>query len=546
MLGCGVPKLFGWLPKKRWLRWLVLAALSGFCLAVTLAVSAFLLFRSPTFRVWLFTTMMSRQARKPVEAPREPSLSPEEAVRLTTNALALRAASELFRTTNVWAAHLRFSSNQWVALGPKHVPPMADFMRPDGTILLRNTNASRAGVAGVFGFDLPWSRGELVFGSATFTNVAVRFKGNGTFLGGLRSYKRPFKVDLDKHAKSQRLAGRSTLNFGNLSADLSFLSDALAYEFFRQAEVPAPRTAFARLLLTIDGQFEERLLGLYVLVENPDASWTREQFGTADVALFKPVTYELFHDLGGDWTAYAGIYDPKTKTTTQQQRRVIEFARLVTHASDTEFAARVGEFLDLDEFARFLACEVMLANYDGILNTGQNYFLYLDPRTDRFGFIPWDLDHSWGEFPFVGTAEERVLASISRPWLGENRFIERMLAVQSFRERYRSELARLLETRFVPERLNRRLDELATVVRPFIAEESSKRLAQFDLAVSDRFTEGPRDGNPFDANRPVFQLKRFFAARAASVREQLEGKSEGVVLTRKSPGQRNDKGGNRR
>jgi spore coat protein H len=280
-----------------------------------------------------------------------------------------------------------------------------------------------------------------------------------------------------------------------------------------------------------------------VLVENPDSAWARKQFGTPDVALFKPVTYELFHDLGSDWTAYAGIYDPKTKPAPQQQRRVIEFARMVTHASDTEFAVRVGEFLDLDEFARFLACEVMLANYDGILNTGQNYFLYLDPRTDRFGFIPWDLDHSWGEFPFVGTAEERVRASISRPWLGQNRFIERVLAVKSFRERYRSELARLLETQFVPERLRRRLDELAAVVRPFIAEESSKRLAQFDLAVSDRFTDGPRDGNPFDSNRPVFQLKRFFAARATSVREQLEGKSDGVVLTRKSPNQRNEKRG---
>lgn len=533
-----VPKLFGWLPKSRWLRWLVVGAVSGFLFLLVLGITGFFLFRSPKFRMWLFTMVMTRQALGRLEEPREPRLSPDAATRLATNALALRSAAELFGTTNVWAAHLRFTSNQWAALGPKRVPPVPGFIRPDGTIILRNPNAARAGVAGVLGFDFPWSRGNLEFGDAAFTNVAVRLKGNGTFLGAMRNHKRPFKVDLNKHVKSHELAGRTTLNFGNLSADLSFLSDALAYEFFREAGVPAPRTAFARLLLTIDGRFDHRLLGLYVVVENPDADWAHERFGVEGVALFKPVTYELFKDLGNDWKAYAAIYDPKTKTTPQQERRVIEFARLVTHAGDAEFAARVGSFLDLDEFARYFACEVMLANYDGILNTGQNYLIYLDPRTERFGFIPWDQDHSWGEFPLLATANDRERASIWHPWLGENRFLERMLAVETFRTNYRREVERLLAAQFVPEQLSRRLDEMAAVVRPFIAEESPRRLEKFERAVTAEITEGPRDGDPFNENRPVFQLKRFFDARAASVRNQLEGRVEGVVLTRRPPGGR--------
>jgi hypothetical protein len=44
-----------------------------------------------------------------------------------------------------------------------------------------------------------------------------------------------------------------------------------------------------------------------------------------------------------------------------------------------------------------------------------------------------------------------------------------------------------------------------------------------------------RDGNPFDPNRPVFQLKRFFGARAESVKRQLEGKAAGVELARTPP-----------
>jgi spore coat protein CotH len=351
----------------------------------------------------------------------------------------------------------------------------------------------------------------------------------------LRTYKRSFKIDLKKHAKSQGLVGRTTLNFANLSADSSFLSDALAYEFYRDAGVPASRTAFARLLLTIDGRFNGRLLGLYVIVENPDAQWAREQFGVEGITLFKPVTYELFKDLGDDWKAYEGIYDPKTKTKPKHQRRVIELAKFVTAASDSDFAERVGEFIDLDEFARFLACEVILSNYDSILDNGQNFLIYLDPRTDKFGFIPWDLDHSWGEFPLIGTADLRERASLWHPWVGQNRFLQRMLTAEPFRARYREEIERLLATMFVPERLNRRLEELAAVVRLFIAEESTNRLAKFEIAVADKWSEGLRDGNRFDPNHPVFQLKRFFGARAESVRRQLEGKAAGVELPRAPP-----------
>jgi hypothetical protein len=453
---------------------------------------------------------------------------------LTTNAVALRKAAELFQLTNVWNVHLKFTSNQWTRLGPDVVPPVLHFMRPDGSIILRNPQAPRNGLAGVFGLGFPWSEAELGFGDAIFRRVAARFKGNGTFVNSQRSYKRPFKIDLNKYDKAQQLAGRTTLNFHNLVSDPTCLSDALAYEFFRDAAVPAPRTAFARLCLTVEGQLEDGLLGLYVLVENPDSEWASEQFGIKGVALFKPVTYELFKDLGNDWKAYDGIYDPKTKVKPKQTDRLIAFARLMTHASDAEFAKHVGDFIDLDEFARFLACEVILSNYDGLLSNGQNFLIYLDPRDERFGFIPWDLDQCWGEFPFFGTVEQRERASLWHPWLGENRFLERMLSADPVRERYRKELERVRSTLFLPERLCQRVDELAKIVRPFIAEESTRRLARFERQIANRSAGEPVEDNPTRPRAQGFALKRFFFARAQSVTEQLVGQSDGVILTRKS------------
>ncbi|MEW6156990.1 MAG: CotH kinase family protein [Verrucomicrobiota bacterium] len=525
-------KWLGKLPRWSWKKYLAFFVVCGFMCVICLIGLVVLLWQAPPVQAWFISTMLHGEAHKPLPEPASPSLGPEGLALVSTNVSALKSPADFFRPTNVWSIHLRLTTNDWTRLGPKRVPAIPGFIQADGTPILRNTNASRAGIAGVLGIDLPWSQGEIMLGDLRFTNVGVRFKGNGTFLSSMRTYKRPFKIELNKHATNQHFLGRTIINLNNLSADFSYLADTLGYEFYRNAGVPAPRTALARCFLTLEGRFENRVLGLYVLVENPDAQWARDCFGADDVALFKPVTYELFKDLGDQWAVYDGIYDPKTRLTERQQRRVIELARLNTSAPDDEFAKQLPDFLELEETARFFACEVLLANYDSILSNGQNFLLYLDPRSHRFGFIPWDLDHSWGEFPFIGSAADREQASIWQPWVGQNRFLERLFAVEKFRALYRAELERLLTEIFVPERLNQRMDELSAIVQPMVREESRSRLEKHQIAVSDRWTEGPRDGNPMDENRPVFQLKRFIQNRAAAVREQLDGRSSGVILRR--------------
>jgi len=209
---------------------------------------------------------------------------------------------------------------------------------------------------------------------------------------------------------------------------------------------------------------------------------------------------------------------------------------LHSHGTDEEFAARLGEFLDLDSVARFLAAESLLANFDSFMGQGQNYLMSLDAEGKRFAFVPWDLDHAWGEFPMMGTPEQRERLDIWHPWVEPNRFVARVFQVEEFRKRYRAELERQLATVFVPDRLNRRVDELAAVFRPLAAEWSTNRLAKLESAVSTNFVPRVEGGDPFSPNRPAWQLKRFIEARAASVRAQLDGKETGQVISRKQEG----------
>ncbi|HAB18459.1 MAG TPA: CotH kinase family protein [Verrucomicrobiota bacterium] len=511
--------------------------------ALTLVALAFavgsIVWSIGSIRQWMVEMKENRPSEARSRRGREPEPR-EELAPTPTNALAALASrrstaaitngASLFDTTNIWTVHLRFTPAEWADIEPRQIEPLEQ--SGGGRFELRNPGAKRNGLAGVRGIEFEWVHATVEFEDRTFADAAVRYKGNGTYLRSQRMAKRPFKVDLNKFTKTNSLAGRTTLNFANMVTDDSCLHDVLGYELYRAAGVPSPRTAYARLFVTI-GATPPTYLGLYAVVENVDESFAAERFGTRQGVLFKPVTMDLFADLGDNWAAYDGIYDPKGKLTAAQSERVIEFAKLLGHANNATFAARVGEFLELDEFARFLATTVLLSSYDGFLNNGQNFYLWLSPDTHKFQFIPWDLDNAWGKFGAAGSVSDRAHASIMHPWMSSHRLLERVMAVPEFKSLYQRTLQDLLTRIFVPERLNLRVDELARLLRPVVVEESPRKSSRFAQAVdATSLGDSANEGPGFGRNRAPHPLKWFISERAESVRAQLAGENSGVRLER--------------
>jgi len=374
--------------------------------------------------------------------------------------------------------------------------------------------------------------------------VAVRYKGNGTYMDARDTAKKSLKVDLNEFVKGQKVGGVSKLNFHNNVTDVAWMHEPLAYELYRAAGVPAPRTAYARLTLNAAGAHTNKFLGLYSLVENPDNNWADAHFGSRKGAIFKPVTRELFKFQGTNWPAYNQSYDPKTGLSPTQEQRVFDFARLITDADDAELARRLPEFLDVDEFSRFMAVTVWLSSTDSILMMGQNFIVYLNPKTDRFFFVPWDLDRAFGNF--FSPSPEKM--SIGKAWADDNRFLQRVMAVPAVAEAYRARLKEFQDTLFRPERFAKLVDEVAARIRPVVAQENPGKLAAFDQAVAGQVADGGGEG--FGGPRGPFgmrakPIKAFVKERHESVAAQLAGTSEGEPLSG-GPGGPGGPGGGRR
>lgn len=415
---------------------------------------------------------------------------------------------------------------------------------------LQSADGHRNGLSGASGIDFQYVHADLEFEGRLLKDVGVRYKGNSTFMESRNSLKRSLKIELNKYVRGQKLAGVTKLNLHNNVTDASWMNEVLSYRLFRDAGVPASRTSYARVFVTVPGQYENKYLGLYSMVEEVDSHFAKDRFRTKEGAIFKPVTGDLLGYLGDDWPAYNHMYDPKTELSSREQSRVMDFSKLVTNASDAEFSARIADYLDLEEFARFLSVTVCLSTLDSILMMGQNFYVYLHPQTHQFQFLPWDLDHSFGQFPMGGTQEQREQLSIQKPWRGNNRFLERMFKVEAFKRLYLATLTQLSKNLFRPERISAQVDELASAIRPAVREESELKLTRFDKVVAGEpvehlFQDGPgRDGpgrgraggerlgfGPGAVRQPPKPIKGFVVARAQSLADQLDGQSQGAAET---------------
>ena len=411
-------------------------------------------------------------------------------------------------------------------------------------LMLQGAEGRRNGLASAMGIDFTYVRATLDFEGQSFKDVAVRYKGNGTFLQSRASLKRSLKIDLNKHVDDHELAGVTSLNLHSNATDAGWMNEVLSHRLYRDAGVPAPRTAYARVFVTVPGKHDREYLGLYSVVEDIGKRFAEERFKAKKGAILKPVTPMLFNDLGDDWAKYNQTYDPKTNMSKAERQRVIDFAKLVTHGGDEDFAAKLPEFVDLDNFSRFIAATVYLSTLDSILGAGQNYYTYLHPETKKFHFMPWDLDHSFGHFFLIGSQAQRENLSIHKPWQGENHFLGRVFKVEAFKKPYLARLDEFSGTIFKPERFQQQVDEIAAAIRPAVEAESPDKLARFDKVVAGTpvepagFGPPPREGqapqggiNRFGGfGQPVKPIKAFVTPRSESVAAQLAGTLEGDTV----------------
>jgi hypothetical protein len=279
-------------------------------------------------------------------------------------------------------------------------------------------------------------------GGRIYTNVGVHLKGVATFrpVDGQPS----LTLNFARFEKDQRFHGLRKIHLNNGKEDPTFLCEAISAEVFAKAGLPVARVVHARTKLN------GRDLGPYVAIEG---------FTSEFLARYFTDTTGNLYDSG----FRREVTEPLEKLSGKKPQNWSDLKTLATAARTVDLEARwtkLAGSLDTNSFARYLAMQVLTANWDGYAMYRNNYRIYHDPTSNRLFFMPHGMDQTFARPPTLWPRWEGLVARA---------FIE----TPQGQALYARQLGLLFTNVYHAEALAKRADELAARVQPIIAEQGS-------------------------------------------------------------------------
>jgi spore coat protein CotH len=258
-----------------------------------------------------------------------------------------------------------------------------------------------------------WLEADLTVDGTLVPSVGIRLKGNSTLAGltrggqsrpggfgppggggpggfGRASLKAeepetlPWLIRFDEFVEGRRYQGHREIavRVAGMGGGTTVLNEAVALDALATAGQTAQGYAYAGF--TVNG----RPTTARLVVETPDERFAGTLAGSG--VLYKSLATSRFSDQGDDPTAYADDFQQITMKGSQDLQPVIGLIRWVNTSSDAEFAAHLAEHVDVPSFARYLAAQNLLLNFDDMGGPGRNYYLWYDLGTKRFTVVGWD------------------------------------------------------------------------------------------------------------------------------------------------------------
>nr|HQV33979.1 CotH kinase family protein [Calditrichia bacterium] len=304
----------------------------------------------------------------------------------------------------------------------------------------------------------------------TLENVGFRLRGNTSRY----SRKKSFKVSFNTFERGRKYYGFEKLNINGEHNDPSIIRSKLCWDMFNELGLVSSRANHVRLYVN------EVYYGLYINVEHIDENFLRDRYGNNNGNLYKCLWPADLEYLGGNPDLYKFMsgnrrtYELKTNTDRDDYTDLaflIANLRFIPDSLMTEFE----KIFNVDDFLRVLAVDVAIGNWDNYWFNKNNFYLYNNPESGVFDYLPYDLDNTFG-IDWVGPdwGNRDIYA-----WGHDSearRLVSKILAVQEYRDRYSYYLNKLVNSLFLPAVMFPGIDAIHTMITPAAAEDTVRTL----------------------------------------------------------------------
>jgi spore coat protein H len=233
------------------------------------------------------------------------------------------------------------------------------------------------------------SRGEV---TERVTSAGIRFRGNTS----RDKQKKSFRISFNTFYPGNDFHGIEEMNLNAETNDPSMVRSKLSWHIFRYLGLPALREN--HVLLYINNAF----YGVYNNTEHVDENFVKSRFGTNDGNLYKCLWPADLAYRGEDQDEYKfeqedrRAYDLRINEEWDDYRDLADLVGVIHNNSGEAFREEVELVMNVQQYLKIAAADVMTANWDGYIGNKNNYYLYRDQVTGRMEYIPYDLDNTWG------------------------------------------------------------------------------------------------------------------------------------------------------
>lgn len=357
----------------------------------------------------------------------------------------------------------------------------------------------------------------VIFGER-LPRVGLRMRGQFSLRES--GAKKPWKIDTDAYVEGQEFHNLRQLLLLNNIGDPSLLKEKLAYETMRFAGVPAGHAAFVELWFDLvdDGQ-PPMYWGVYTLVERVDNKYLANRFGREALGgnLYKashaqrgPMDLIYYGQEIEDYPQQNGQY-AYGKVNNEEEADyddIVALCRAVDgtdYASDQALLEGLESALNVDTFLRYMAVVVILDDWDSYPNTGNNYYLFNNPASGRFEWIPWDL--TWGD-----NAQAPLFGRSGPMLLPRAPLYDQVFALEAYRRQYAAYVDLLLRQWFTPQSIAGQARYYHQQIAPYVSQ-----------ATGDRAFFGDTPMFPHEAFSGAWQrLVDFATERGRTLRDALD------------------------
>ena len=141
----------------------------------------------------------------------------------------------------------------------------------------------------------------------------------------------------------------------------------------------------------------------------------------------------------------------------------LQVAELQTNEHD--YQSTIWELIDEEAFYRFWALEGLLSFWDGYSGNRNNYFIYLNPVTNKFHFMPWGADCLFEKFSRL-RVDRRSPRSVRLQGL----VARKLYQIPSVRKKYASTMQKLMAKHWNEEKLLEETKRIEDMLTPHISD----------------------------------------------------------------------------